>query len=344
MGLGGPEILFAMLAFSGTMPKYQNWIVPLIIAAVDGSSAVMIVFQLVHNAWGFSIKEMFLVYLIFPVSLAFCSFWILPLKIASAPSEGQFQRVNSSLNAVSDDDVLHRVNSSLNAVSDDDVRKNEAPYSPLHDLDDSQAGPMKRKWTTKSAVTSYRFLIVVIWSSWELTASYFYFTTVSDQLQWITGDSNFSDFGAFAFSILVPCGAIFAPIAKMLLSTSASITVFVLSVTALIGGVLSIIPYVKYLQLLTIVIVVFNRYLLFAAKPLIFDRMYGEIGATTLYGIALFFVSCTNYTNYGWVYLSKTTFNNSFTFCNLFLNIGGFISGLYFAWKLKEWAPPPSST
>jgi len=200
----------------------------------------------------------------------------------------------------------------------------------------------RQEWTTKTAVFSYPFLVVVIWGSWEMTASYFYFTTVYDQFKWISnGDTDFATMGAFVFSILMPCGAIFAPIARFLLGTSPSTTVLALSVSALFAGVISVIPYLKEIQYVTIVLSVFNRYLLFAAKPLIFDKLWGALGSTTLYGVALFFISAVNYTTYGWIHLSKITLGGNYMIGNLTLGIGAFLSGLYFAWKLREWAPVP---
>jgi len=197
-------------------------------------------------------------------------------------------------------------------------------YSILQNL---QTAPYEQEKIRKM-IFSLPFWLVTIWSFFYVLANSFYITTIDRQLAWITNDNKEIEDGLFVFSIILPCSIIFTPITSFILyKYPPHVPVQMMAFTSIIVTICSVIK-VYPLQFFTMVIVVYNRFFFFVTLPFLLKFIFGPMGVGSLYGIALFFAVCFNYSNYLWKYLMNRNFDTGYIVINIFQNILCAVLGL----------------
>jgi len=170
-------------------------------------------------------------------------------------------------------------------------------------------------------VKSGPFWFIVLWGCLYVLTKYFYMTTVEKQLFWLTNNPSQVNIGAFVFSILLPCSAIFTPVTSFILDNfGAHIAILIMALISLVTAVCSIIR-IYELQYVTMTCMVFNRFFFFATAPYLMGKLFGPTGPATLYGIVSFSAACVNYSNYLWDYLVINYLGGGFLVINLAQNL-----------------------
>jgi len=269
----------------------------LIMGAFDGSALMMLLFQLLHEWLGANTHQMYLSFLVLPLALYACAFWIFPWesRLCKRGENGTAEEeegivVIKDRAALSVDDGDMSLDDGVILKKESGVSGDEMPWM-------SESGMIK-------IALSWPFVLVAAWLSVYVTAKYFYVENVNTQLKWITdNDKDKVDIGTKIFSLILPLSGIFFPFTSYMLDHhGSSASIFIMACISFISGAASIVKF-YYLQYITMVSVVLNRYFLFATAPFLLCKMYGDLGPT-IYGIGLFCAACLNLSNYGWSYMA----------------------------------------
>jgi hypothetical protein len=188
-------------------------------------------------------------------------------------------------------------------------------------------------------ILSWPFVLMTVWCSVYVTTKYFFVTTYNSQIQWITdNNAEQSEIFIYVFSIMLPVAGLFTPVTSLLLDRwGGPAAILSLVLCSLVVGICGVIKYYP-LQYVTMTVIVFKRFLFFASVPFILTNLFGStFGPTTLYGVALFFASCMNLTNYAWTHITFTYLHNSFFIFNVTLNALCVVVGLIFAYFVWRW-------
>ena len=308
MAAGGPAVAFPMFSLPALLPKKAGMVFSLIVGAFDGSAAIMLLFRVLYDTTGVSTHLLFSVYLVFPGLLIFACPFIFSREIPF---------LKSKEDKLEDKQLL---------ASTEETQPSAPPDTYFPSLT-----------TLKNILPTKEFWIIAAWGSCYVTAKYFFLENVNLQLEWITGgDDDKVNVGTYFISIVLPCAAIFAPITSYLLDKVAlEVSVLLLAFFSLIIATLGVV-HVFPVQFPVMLAVVFNRYFYFACCPFLFSKMYGEIGPTTIYGIANFISGVSNVSNFLWSYLVVEDPSN-FYFLIPVLNGVCVVMGLIVAVNVRMW-------
>ena len=291
IGIAGTFIMFSMLPLSNLIKTKEGLILSLLIAAVDASSVNMYILGMFD-----SIKIAFLAYTICPFGLLIASQFIFTVPIPSTLSK-------NLINKNDFDDYIERDN-------DTDEIIEEKAWFDVENL------------SLSNILISYPFLCCCLWMSIFVTAKYFYIMTLDEQLRWIGNGEN----GTEIFSIMLPCAGIFAPLSGYILDKKDKIkkvnigliySVILMSIMEILIGILSCIK-IYNLQYITMVLLIFNRFMFFATAPFALGKLYGNKGKESLYGFVVTFAGLINLTNYFWKNISVK--NNNWIYTNIILH------------------------
>jgi hypothetical protein len=309
MGAGGPFIAFAMFTLPNGIPaESQGLGFSMIIGALDGSAAMMWFMGLIHRYHGAHIKGLFLGFAILPALMFLVAIWIFRPAKGAADAGGEAAE-----------------GAGAGADTDGASEQGDETWLQQEHLSNGQV------------VVTRPFFLCCVWASWFITSKYFYMQNLNQQLQWITNNEDQTNTAVQVFSALLPAAGSAIPITGAIMDKGgAVVALIVLSILQGIVGIFSIIP--SYgAQYVTMLVLVFNRFLFFAAAPFVLSKLYGARGINSIYGMALFVGACMNFTNYLWTYISTVTLSGNWLPLNLILHLGTCSYGLFFAWSVRGW-------
>lgn len=292
---------FSLFSLAGLFPKHTGLLFSIIVAALDGSAAIFYFFQLIYlHVSGVTIRWLFLAYAAFPVLLLLSSKFILYTPPPAPPSS--------------------------------DTKKEESVAAPPREDCIFPSNSIRDK------LFSGPYLLFLCWGSLYMLTKYYYLTNAYSEILWITGNSEHARMGAQVFSIMFPCGAVFAPITSWLLDKRGiSVSLAVMGLVSIIAGITSNIPNYP-LQYFTITLVVFNRFFFFAAAPVLMQKLYGQRDFMALYGTSSFVGGVFNNLSYLLTYISKDLLHNNFLIVNAVTNGLCGIFAIILAISVQVWA------
>lgn len=305
MGAGGPFVAFSMFTLPGLVPpEYAGRVFSIVIGAFDGSAAMMFFIALLHDHAGYTTRQLFLAFAVLPLLMSVAALWLFP-----APKE-----------APADADAEGGAEAQKEALIPRDETWTQMEHLGMGEV--VKSGP---------------FVSCCVWAACFITCKYFYMQNVDQQLKWITGDDDKVHTGSQVFSIILPAAGGFTPVTGAILDKGGAVSALtILSVLQGLVGVLAVIP--SYgLQYVTMVVLVFTRFLWFATAPFVLVKLFGARGITTVYGYVLFVAAVVNYSNYLWTYITVDALDGNWRPFMLILNLGCFVYGLFFSNQVRRW-------
>jgi len=175
MAMGGTFICFSVFELPTLVAEQHSGLIfSLVSGAFDASSAVMFLMQYVANQYAQTIRNLFLMYLLAPLSLLFVATWL--FEAPPAPRSA----VVGSNSTQSPDAATHL------------LRGNQGVGQALHHHDgiqrlNGQHSCVDNGWlgddkTTLQVIFSWPFLAITIWMTFYLSAKYFYMATTNEQV------------------------------------------------------------------------------------------------------------------------------------------------------------------
>jgi len=117
---------------------------------------------------------------------------------------------------------------------------------------------------------------------------------------WITGSQQDADTAERVFSIFLPAAGLFAIVTSPLLFKSPPFVPVLVMVMVSFATTVTSVMHNYSVQYVTMAMIVFNRFFLFALAPFLLQKLYGARGIAGIYGMVLFIVAAVMQSNYVW--------------------------------------------
>jgi len=102
------------------------------------------------------------------------------------------------------------------------------------------------------------------------------------------------------FSIFLPAAGLFAIVTSPLLFKSPPFVPVLVMVMVSFATTVTSVMHNYAVQYVTMAMIVFNRFFLFALAPFLLQKLYGARGIAGIYGMVLFIVAAVMQSNYVW--------------------------------------------
>jgi MFS family permease len=76
MGAGGPFVAFSVFSLAAIAQSYAPLVIAIFVGVFDASASMMLFMKVLNSSLGWSLRELFGYYLVFPLSLIPVSFWL----------------------------------------------------------------------------------------------------------------------------------------------------------------------------------------------------------------------------------------------------------------------------
>lgn len=267
LGVGGPFIFASALHLANAFPTHSTLILSALTGAFDSSNALFLVFRAVNEKTGFSIRALFLAYLVVPLFIVVMQLSVMPRTLYRTPEELVLQAevyaerygpAGQRCNDGTDDrTIIQKTQTLLNDTGDLSRNKpalsksNQAP-DPIPYINPHQLLPSLRE----SSLNSPRFVLLGLFTALQILRLNYFIASITRQSEFLS--SAKARTLTSLFDILLSLGGITASLfTRPLLQRTTTQYIFLALVTgATLTGAINCIPTVPagYIHILAYVL------------------------------------------------------------------------------------------
>nr|KMM69947.1 hypothetical protein CPAG_06259 [Coccidioides posadasii RMSCC 3488] len=255
--IGGPFVFISSFHLSNTFPKHAGLILSMLTGAFDCSSALFLLFRLVHGKANgfFTIKTLFLIYLIVPAFILASQVLLMPSRSYSTVGEllqhaeetlAEDESENGGHSAVTqerDADLsprYQRLISQINALIDDQNSQSGSEYTsnPAFKADPNW-GVMHTSSSLQQILSPW-FIFITLFTIIQMLRTNYFISTIHPQYEYLLSQPNQPRQLNHLFDFFLPLGGLIAiPFIGIILDQSTLPGILTLLVTgATLVGVL----------------------------------------------------------------------------------------------------------
>ena len=256
LALGGPFVFISSFQLSNTFPQRSGLILALLTGAFDSSSALFLLFRLLYQASGGTLKlqKLFLIYLVVPVFILVVQIFIMPKASYKSVSE-VVNEAEAEANAPTPPEVseeerrMHRERrestiTEISALLDKTANTKRANREDTKNKISGVWGAM-HGYSALDQIKSPWFWLITLFTVVQMTRINYFVATIRPQEQYLLGSDKKAKMVNEFFDIALPVGGVLSiPFIGVLLdNTSTPFALAFLVVTATIIGVLGCLPF-----------------------------------------------------------------------------------------------------